>query len=35
MIYDSMDLCGLSNPRVTRDSISLMISNSLGAVCAA
>jgi len=30
MIYDSMELCGLSNPRVTRDSSSLMITDSLG-----
>jgi hypothetical protein len=29
MIYDSMDVCGLSNPRVTRDSSSLVISESL------
>jgi hypothetical protein len=30
-----MDLCGLSNPRVTRDSSSLITYDSLGAVCAA
>jgi hypothetical protein len=32
MIYDSIDLCGLSNPRVTRDSSSLMIFDSVGPV---
>jgi hypothetical protein len=34
MIYDSMDLCGKSNPRVTRDRYSLMIFDSVGPVCA-
>jgi hypothetical protein len=32
MIYDSMDLYGLSNPHVTRDSSSLMIFDSVGPV---
>jgi len=34
MIYDSLGHVGLSNPRVTRDSSSLMIFESLGAVSA-
>ena len=32
MIYESLRLLGLSNPWVTRDSSSLMFSESLGAV---
>jgi hypothetical protein len=34
MISESLGMFGLSNPRVTRDSSSLMISESLGAVWA-
>jgi hypothetical protein len=34
MIFESLGLFGLSNPRVTRDSSSLMISESLWGVWA-
>jgi len=34
MIYDSLEAIWLWNPSVTRDSISLMIYESLGAVWA-
>jgi hypothetical protein len=34
MMYESLGLFGLSNPYVTRDNGSLMIYESLGAVCA-
>jgi hypothetical protein len=34
MIYESLGAVGVSNPSVTRDTSSLIIYESLGAVCA-